>query len=163
MRKAEADFELRGRRSCSGTAAQAETALSAAEAHGPRPRPRKQMHALNGPKPKARCNALRAEVGALADWWNATPLKAGRFWTAAGSKGYEKALGAALADDLRAPESKRTAARAGRSLPRMTPRAALPDGVTAVDAIRPFPRCWPAGWRRVGLGEADEGARLQAS
>ena len=50
-------------------------------------------------------------------------------------KGYEKALGAALADDLRAPEVGHDAASGWAVLPGYSQGQTLPDGVSALSAL----------------------------
>ena len=108
-------------------------------------------------------NALRAEVAALT--------KLVRRDTGDGtqvldllrvSRGYEKALGAALADDLRAPEVG-SGGRSGWSLlPGYAQPQTLPEGVQALTNFVTVPAVLARRMAQIGLVDADTGPRLQS-
>ncbi|QCO57549.1 chromosome segregation protein SMC (plasmid) [Pseudorhodobacter turbinis] len=109
-------------------------------------------------------NALRAEVAALArlvdresdsgaqvlDQCRVTP-------------GYEAALGAALADDLRAPAVTGDAASGWAGLPDYDADAALPTGATPLAEWVAVPDVLRRRIRQIGLVTRAQGAALQAA
>ncbi|MGL4279809.1 MAG: chromosome segregation SMC family protein, partial [Albidovulum sp.] len=76
-------------------------------------------------------------------------------------KGYEKALGAALADDLRAPEVDAEAASGWAVLPGYPQAQGLPDGVQALSAFVNVPAVLARRIGQIGLVAKADGARLQ--
>jgi chromosome segregation protein len=76
--------------------------------------------------------------------------------------GYEKALGAALADDLRAPEVGADAKSGWAPLPGYAAPQVLPDGVTALTNYVDVPGVLTRRMSQVGLVAAVDGPRLQA-
>ena len=76
-------------------------------------------------------------------------------------KGYEKALGAALADDLRAPEVAADAASGWAVLPGYGQAQALPEGVPALSAYVNVPPVLARRIGQIGLVDRRDGARLQ--
>ena len=123
----------RGRRTCSPRP----------KPRGPTPRRARRMPAPNAPKPRARPNALRAEVSALARLLDRDTAEGGQILDRLQvQQGYEKALGAALADDLRAPQVEAgRPLRAGPILPAYDVRSLCPTGVTALSAACLGARC----------------------
>lgn len=108
-------------------------------------------------------NALRAEVGALAKLVNRDATEGGQVLDAVRVKsGYEKALGAALADDLRAPEVGPEAVSGWAVLPAYPGAQLLPEGVNALTNYVTVPEVLARRMGQVGLVDADAGARLQA-
>ncbi|MFD0978763.1 chromosome segregation protein SMC [Tropicimonas aquimaris] len=108
--------------------------------------------------------ALRAEVGALA---RLVERDAG-----AGDQvldhlrvdtGYEKALGAALADDLRAPEVGADAASGWALLPPYETPQLLPEGVESLAGRMEVPGVLGRRMAQVGVVAAEDGPRLQAA
>ncbi|MGC1429214.1 MAG: chromosome segregation protein SMC [Albidovulum sp.] len=106
--------------------------------------------------------ALKAEAGAL--------LKLVEREAATGkqlldrvevTKGYEKALGAALADDLRAPEIGAADASGWAVLPGYSQAQALPDGVSALSNHVSVPEVLARRIGQIGLISKADGARLQ--
>ncbi|MGO4907491.1 chromosome segregation protein SMC [Pseudorhodobacter sp. W20_MBD10_FR17] len=107
-------------------------------------------------------NALRAEVAALARLVERE--------SAAGSQvldqcsvepGYEAALGAALADDLRAPAVNGDAVSGWAALPDYDESAALPDGAALLAEWVTVPAVLRRRIGHIGLVGRDQGAALQ--
>ncbi len=76
-------------------------------------------------------------------------------------KGFEKALGAALADDLRAPEVAADAASGWAVLPGYGQAQSLPDGVSALSNHVAVPEVLVRRIGQIGLVDKKDGARLQ--
>ncbi|MCW3780509.1 chromosome segregation protein SMC [Defluviimonas salinarum] len=76
-------------------------------------------------------------------------------------KGYEKALGAALADDLRAPEIADEAASGWAVLPGYGQPQSLPEGVAALSNHVTVPEVLARRIGQIGLVDKADGARLQ--
>ncbi|MEH6833336.1 MULTISPECIES: chromosome segregation protein SMC [Falsihalocynthiibacter] len=107
-------------------------------------------------------NALRAEVGALARLVERDTAEGGQVLDALQVKsGYEKALGAALADDLRAPEVQDEMPSGWVTLPDYATLQSLPSGVQVLTHFVTSPNVLLRRMRQVGLVEAGDGARLQ--
>ena len=108
-------------------------------------------------------NALRAEVTALAKLSRA---RHGRGRSDLDrlqvEQGFEKALGAALADDLRAPEVESDGPSGWRILPSYEDRQPLPEGVTSLARHVSVPDVLERRASQIGLVDADDGQRLQA-
>ncbi|MCB2128229.1 MAG: chromosome segregation protein SMC [Rhodobacteraceae bacterium] len=75
--------------------------------------------------------------------------------------GYEKALGAALADDLRAPEIGAGAASGWATLPGYSQAQSLPEGVAALSNHVSVPAVLARRIGQIGLVDKADGARLQ--
>jgi chromosome segregation protein len=106
--------------------------------------------------------ALRAEVTALAKLVERDTAEGGQVMDDLRvTPGYEKALGAALADDLRAPLARSDGPTGWLTLPSYERDAPLPDGVEPLGKYVDGP---DALWRRIaqiGVVDPDEAARLQ--
>ena len=76
-------------------------------------------------------------------------------------KGYEKALGAALADDLRAPEVTGDKGSGWAALPGYSDAQPLPDGVRALSDVVTVPEVLVRRIGQIGLVDRATGARLQ--
>jgi chromosome segregation protein len=76
-------------------------------------------------------------------------------------RGYEKALGAALADDLRAPEVADGRASGWARLPGYESTQPLPEGVQPLSDFVSVPEVLARRMSQIGLVDAAEGARLQ--
>ena len=109
-------------------------------------------------------NALRAEVAALARMVDRE--------AAAGTQlldrltvtpGYEKALGAALADDLRAPVIEAGGKSGWAGQPDYTSPQALPEGVARLSDHVDVPAVLHRRIAQIGLVPRDRGAALQAA
>ncbi len=109
-------------------------------------------------------NALRAEVAALARMVE-RESQAGHqvLDRLTVEPGYEKALGAALSDDLRAPEVAADARSGWALLPGYDDAAALPDGATPLGAHVTAPAVLARRLGQIGLVARGQGAILQPS
>ena len=109
-------------------------------------------------------NALRAEATALARLVDRDTTEGGQILDLVQVKsGYEKALGAALADDLRAPQIDDDEITGWAVLPGYALAQSLPEGVNALSSYVVIPEVLTRRMSQVGLVEVDDGARLQAS
>ncbi len=108
--------------------------------------------------------ALQAEVAALARLVDRDTAEGGQVMDLLSVKsGYEKALGAALADDLRAPAIDDDAASGWASLPGYAKPQNLPDGVAALTNYVTVPNVLARRLSQVGLIDRKDGPRLQSS
>jgi chromosome segregation protein len=131
-------------------AARAECATSEAEARATR-------SAAEG-----EAGAIRAEVAALSRLVARDQDDAGQVLDLLRvDAGYEKALGAALADDLRAPAVTADAASGWTALPLYAAPQGLPDGVAPLTGHMQVPNVLARRMAEVGLVDAADGARLQ--
>ncbi len=132
--------------------ARAETQSREADARGERSEAEGQM------------NALRAEVTALARLLDRDTAEGGQILDALQvSGGYEKALGAALADDLRAPEVAEDGPTGWRLLPAYDDAQPLPAGVGPLSSHVTVPEVLARRMAQIGLvGSEEEGNRLQS-
>ncbi|NKW71784.1 chromosome segregation protein SMC [Rhodobacteraceae bacterium R_SAG10] len=109
-------------------------------------------------------NALRAEFAALTKLVARDTVESGQVLDLLRvDAGYEKALGAALADDLRAPAVDASAASGWATLPGYSEPQALPDGVAALTNFVSVPDVLVRRMGQVGLIAAGDGARLQVA
>ncbi|WP_121630673.1 chromosome segregation protein SMC [Tropicibacter alexandrii] len=130
--------------------ARAETQAREAEARGERSEAEGEM------------NALRAEVTALARLLDRDAAEGGQILDRLQvEQGFEKALGAALADDLRAPEVEGDGPTGWLVLPGYDATQALPEGVTALTQHVSVPEVLERRMSQIGLCDAEDGARLQ--
>ncbi|EBA06302.1 chromosome segregation protein SMC [Sagittula stellata] len=107
-------------------------------------------------------NALRAEVTALARLLERDTAEGGQILDRLQvEQGFEKALGAALADDLRAPEVGEDGPSGWLVLPAYDMTQPLPDGVTSLAQHVSVPDVLERRLSQIGLVEAEDGARLQ--
>ena len=107
-------------------------------------------------------NAIRAEVTALAKLVERDTAEGGQIIDRLQvEKGFEKALGAALADDLRAPEVDVDGPTGWAVLPAYGHDQQLPDGVTALSQHVSVPDVLGRRMGQIGLVDADDGNRLQ--
>ncbi|AXI53423.1 Chromosome partition protein Smc (plasmid) [Pseudoseohaeicola sp. NH-UV-7] len=107
-------------------------------------------------------NALRAEVGALAKLVERDTAEGGQILDRLQvQQGFEKALGAALADDLRAPEVEEDGPSGWAVLPRYDREQPLPKGVTPLTQHVSVPDVLARRMGQIGLVDSDDGPRLQ--
>ena len=107
-------------------------------------------------------NALQAETTALAKLVEREAAEGGQVLDQVRvTAGYEKALGAALADDLRAPIVEGDGPSGWVSLPQYASAAALPEGAMPLSKVVNVPGVLNRRIGQVGLIEAEEAARLQ--
>jgi len=109
-------------------------------------------------------NALRAEVGALAKLVERDTAEGGQILDRLQVEhGFEKALGAALADDLRAPQVDADGPSGWAVLPAYDVDQPLPAGVTPLSQHVSVPDVLVRRMGQIGLVDADDGSRLQAA
>ncbi|MEQ6201945.1 chromosome segregation protein SMC [Sulfitobacter sp. HNIBRBA2951] len=109
-------------------------------------------------------NALRAETTALAKLVERDTAEGGQILDRLQVEhGFEKALGAALADDLRAPEVEADGPSGWSTLAAYAQVQQLPDGVTALTNHVSCPDVLGRRMGQIGLVDADDGPRLQAA
>ena len=165
LAQAESDMQAAvGKESAAiATAERADAALSAAEVA------RTQTQALESDaraersEAEGEANALRAEVTALAKLLERDTAEGGQILDRLQvEQGFEKALGAALADDLRAPEVESDGPSGWRILPNYKGRQPLPEGVTSLARHVSVPEVLERRASQIGLVDADDGQRLQA-
>ncbi|WP_137702678.1 chromosome segregation protein SMC [Marimonas lutisalis] len=107
-------------------------------------------------------NALRAEATALAKLVERDTAEGGQILDRLQvEQGYEKALGAALADDLRAPEVEEDGPSGWALLPGYSQAQLLPEGVDALTNHVSVPEVLARRMSQIGLVEAENGPRLQ--
>ncbi|WP_166418175.1 chromosome segregation protein SMC [Cochlodiniinecator piscidefendens] len=108
-------------------------------------------------------NALRAEASALSKLVDRDTAEGGQILDALQVEdGFEKALGAALADDLRAPEVERDMASGWAELPKYTQPQLLPRAVPALTNHVSVPPVLVRRMSQVGLVAVEDGPVLQA-
>ena len=106
--------------------------------------------------------ALRAELAALTRLVERDRTEGGQVLdTLSVEPGYEKALGAALADDLRAPAVGPEAATGWASLPDYDRPQPLPEGAEPLAAHMTVPAVLTRRIAQIGVVAAADGARLQ--
>ena len=109
-------------------------------------------------------NALRAEAGALAKLVERDTAEGGQMIDRLQvDTGFEKALGAALADDLRAPQVEEDGPSGWAVLPDYRSTQPLPAGVTPLTRHVAVPDVLQRRMSQIGLVDADAGSRLQAA
>ncbi|WP_407494906.1 chromosome segregation protein SMC [Pseudooceanicola sp. MF1-13] len=107
-------------------------------------------------------NALQAETTALAKLVQREAAEGGQVLDDVRvSSGYEKALGAALADDLRAPVVDEDGPSGWVSLPQYASTNDLPSGVMPLAEVVTVPEVLRRRISQVGLIDADDAVRLQ--
>ncbi len=108
-------------------------------------------------------NALRAEVSALAKLVERDTAEGGQVLDSVRVEpGCEKALGAALVDDLHAPQVAADAVSGWVRLPDYSNPQTLPEGVQALTGHVAVPEALVRRMGQVGLVDAVDGPRLQA-
>ena len=165
LAKAETDFANAGEAEKAAVAAAeaADQALVGAEAARAETQARESEARGQRSEAEGEANALRAEVAALAKLVERDTAEGGQVLDLLRVQGgYEKALGAALADDLRAPEVAGDGKSGWALLPGYATPQTLPDGVAALTNYVTVPEVLARRMSQVGLVDAADGARLQA-
>ena len=109
-------------------------------------------------------NALRAEAGALAKLVTRETSEDGQILDRLQVEhGFEKALGAALADDLRAPEVDADGPSGWTVLRPYDDEQSLPQGVTPLTQHLSVPDVLARRMSQIGLVDSDDAQRLQSS
>ncbi len=143
-------------------AAQAEQALATIEQARSDTQSREADARAERSEAEGETNAIRAEVTALAKLVERDTAEGGQIIDRLQvEKGFEKALGAALADDLRAPEVDVDGPTGWAVLPAYGQDQQLPDGVTALSQHVSVPDVLVRRMGQIGLVDADDGNRLQ--
>ncbi|WP_127115004.1 chromosome segregation protein SMC [Shimia sediminis] len=107
-------------------------------------------------------NALRAEVTALAKLVERDTAEGGQILDRLQvQQGFEKALGAAMADDLRAPEVDEDGPSGWHVLPPYDVDQPLPEGVTSLVAHVSVPEVLERRMSQIGLVATEDAMRLQ--
>jgi len=166
LKKAEADFAAAGEAEKAAVAAAeaADAALIEAESARADTQARESDARALRSEAEGEANALRAEVGALAKLVERDTAEGGQVLDLLRVQGgYEKALGAALADDLRAPEIDANIKSGWALLPGYGTTQTLPDGVLGLTNYVTVPEVLARRMSQVGLVDAADGPRLQAA
>jgi len=144
-------------------AARADETLLAAEAARAEAQEREADIRAERSAAEGELNALRAEVTALARLVQRDTAEGGQIMDRLQvEQGFEKALGAALADDLRAPEVEADGPSGWTALPAYSAPQPLPAGVTALTNHVSVPDVLSRRMGQIGLVDPDDGARFQA-
>lgn len=107
-------------------------------------------------------NALSAETTALARLLDRDTAEGGQILDRLQvEQGFEKALGAALADDLRAPEVEGDGPTGWTALPRYDTDQPLPEGITPLTNHVSVPEVLERRMAQIGLADPEDAARLQ--
>ncbi|KQB96268.1 chromosome segregation protein SMC [Loktanella sp. 1ANDIMAR09] len=165
LAKAEADFAAAGEAEKAAVAAAeaADVALNDAESARAATQARESDARALRSEAEGEANALRAEVAALAKLVERDTAEGGQVLDLLRVQGgYEKALGAAMADDLRAPEVAADAKSGWALLPGYASAQTLPEGVKALTNFVTVPEVLARRMSQVGLVDAADGPRLQA-
>ncbi|SFB07425.1 condensin subunit Smc [Poseidonocella pacifica] len=147
------------------TAAQAaEEALTAAESHRSKIQAEEAEARAKRSEAEGEANALRAEASALAKLLARDTAEGGQIMDQLQVEaGYEKAIGAALADDLRAPEISAEGGSGWRALPGYDDAQPLPEGALPLSAHVSVPPVLIRRMGQIGLVDASEGKALQGA
>ncbi|PZQ98103.1 MAG: chromosome segregation protein SMC [Cereibacter sphaeroides] len=143
--------------------AETEAALSAAEEARGETQGREAEARAARSEAEGEANALRSEVGALEKLM-ARESRAGKqlLDRVQVTPGYEQALGAALADDLRAPEIDSATRSGWAGLPDYSAPQPLPSGASPLSAHVAVPDVLRRRIGQIGLVTREQGADLQA-
>ena len=142
----------------------AEAALLAAEEARADTQSREAEARAERSEAEGETNALRAEAGALAKLVERDTAEGGQILDRLQVEhGFEKALGAALADDLRAPQVDAEGPSGWAQLPAYDRAQPLPQGVTPLTQHVSVPDVLSRRMGQIGLVDGDAGPRLQAA
>jgi chromosome segregation protein len=143
-------------------AIEAEEALLRAEEARTQAQTREAEARAHRSEAEGEMNALRAETAALAKLVQRDTAEGGQILDRLQvEQGFEKALGAALADDLRAPEVEPDGPSGWAQLPQYDDEQPLPGGVTPLSAHVSVPEVLSRRMGQIGLVDGDDGPRLQ--
>ncbi|SLN68564.1 Chromosome partition protein Smc [Roseovarius gaetbuli] len=165
LEKARADHDAASMAEATAVAAAeaAEAALVAADEARAEAQSREAEARAGRSEAEGEMNALRAEVTALAKLVQRDTAEGGQIMDRLQvQQGFEKALGAALADDLRAPEVEADGPSGWAVLPGYDAPQPLPTGVTALTNHVSVPEVLVRRMGQIGLVDPDDGPRLQA-
>jgi len=143
-------------------AAAADDALNAAEEARAQTQTREADARAERSEAEGEMNALRAETTALAKLVERDTAEGGQILDRLQVEhGFEKALGAALADDLRAPEVEADGPSGWSTLTAYDQVQRLPEGVTPLTNHVSCPDVLGRRMGQIGLVDADDGPRMQ--
>ena len=144
------------------TAQRADNALNAAEQARAETQSRESDARAERSEAEGEMNALRAETGALAKLVERDTAEGGQILDRLQvQQGFEKALGAALADDLRAPEVELDGPSGWVVMPPYEEDQPLPDGITPLTHHVSVPDVLVRRMSQIGLVDSDDAQRLQ--
>jgi len=144
------------------TAQRADDTLIAAEEARAQTQSREADARAERSEAEGEMNALRAEAGALAKLVERDTAEGGQILDRLQvEQGFEKALGAAMADDLRAPEVEPDGPSGWAVLPPYHDVQRLPEGVTPLTLHVSVPDVLVRRMSQIGLCDPDDAARLQ--
>ncbi|PVA09411.1 chromosome segregation protein SMC [Pelagivirga sediminicola] len=165
MEQAGRDFDAAGEaeRTAQAAAEAAEAALLAADEARSDTQAREADARAERSAADGELSALSAEVSALARLLDRDTAEGGQIMDRLQvQQGYEKALGAALADDLRAPQVGADGPSGWTELPGYDAPQTLPDGAAPLTRNVSVPDVLARRMSQIGLVDPDEGPRLQA-
>jgi len=164
LEKAEGDLVTAraGEETAAATATRADETLAETEAARAETQTREADARALRSEAEGEASALRAEVSALARLVERDTAEGGQVLDLLRVRsGYEKALGAALADDLRAPAVTDDGKSGWVALPGYSDAPALPEGVAALTDHVSVPDVLVRRMGQIGLVDAADGPRLQ--
>ncbi|MCQ0092372.1 chromosome segregation SMC family protein [Roseovarius sp. M141] len=164
MDRAGTDFDAAGRAEQAAQAAveAAEAALTAADEARGDTQAREAEARAERSAAEGELSALSAEVSALARLLERDTAEGGQLLDRLQvQQGYEKALGAALADDLRAPQVAADGPSGWTELPGYDQLQTLPDGVPSLTRNVSVPDVLTRRMSQIGLVDSADGPRLQ--
>ncbi len=164
LAKAASDFEIAqaAEKGAHQASVAAEEALTAAEAARAATQSREAVARAELSEAEGEVNALSAEATALARLVERDTAEGGQIIDRVQVEpGFEKALGAALADDLRAPEVSEDGPSGWASLPSYKEPHPLPAGVRPLSEHVNVPAVLARRMAQIGLVDADEAPALQ--
>ncbi|WP_281981602.1 chromosome segregation protein SMC [Thalassorhabdomicrobium marinisediminis] len=165
LEKAAQDYDaaLAAETTARGAAEEAEITLADAEAARADTQSREADARAQRSEAEGEANALRAETAALAKLVDRDSAEGSQILDQLRVKsGYEKALGAALSDDLKAPAVTPDMGSGWVALPGYRQPQTLPEGVKALTNYVSVPEVLVRRMGQVGLVDAAAGPRLQA-
>ncbi|MDC0739251.1 chromosome segregation protein SMC [Cognatishimia sp. SS12] len=164
LAQAEEEFELAqaAEEEAVERASLAEEALAEAEEDRAETQAREADARAERSEAEGELNALRAEVTALAKLLERDTAEGGQILDRLQvEQGFEKALGAALADDLRAPEVDEDGPSGWHVLPAYDDAQPLPAGVTSLAQHVSVPEVLERRMSQIGLASPEDASRLQ--
>lgn len=166
LTRAQTDFEVAQKAEAEANKAStmAEAALVEAEAARAATQGREAYARAELSEAEGEVNALSAEATALARLVERDTAEGGQIIDSVQvTPGYEKALGAALADDLRAPEVDEDGPSGWASLPAYTDAQGLPERAEPLSTHVNVPGVLTRRMAQIGLVSAEDGPRLQGT
>ncbi len=164
LERSESEFELaqEAEEEAIERASMAEEALAEAEEERSETQAREADARAERSEAEGELNALRAEVTALAKLLERDTAEGGQILDRLQvQQGFEKALGAAMADDLRAPEVDEDGPSGWHVLPPYDETQALPEGVTSLVQHVSVPEVLERRMSQIGLVATEDALEIQ--